>query len=41
VGNNVGLSQNFEPDGNLSGLTGSKPLKFKILDIPGSPTGEK
>jgi hypothetical protein len=37
----VGLGQNFEIDRYLGGLTGSKPSKFKISDIRGSPTGEK
>jgi hypothetical protein len=41
VVDNIGLSQNFEADRNLGGLTGSKSSKFKILDIRGSPTGEK
>jgi hypothetical protein len=41
VGDNVGLRKNFEADGNLGGLIGSKPSKFEILDIRGSPTGEK
>jgi hypothetical protein len=41
VVDNIGLSQNFETDGNLGGLTGSKPSKFEISDICGSPTGEK
>jgi hypothetical protein len=41
VVDNVGLSQNFEADENLDGLTGSKPSKFKISDIRGSPTGKK
>jgi hypothetical protein len=41
VGDNVGLGQNFEAGKNLGGLTGSKPSKFEISDIRGSPTGEK
>jgi hypothetical protein len=41
VGDNIGLSKNFKADGNLGGLTRSKPSKFEILDICGSPTGEK
>jgi hypothetical protein len=41
VVDNIGLSQNFEVDRNLGGLTGSKPSKFKISDIHGSPTDEK
>jgi hypothetical protein len=41
VVDNVGLSQNFEADRNLGGLTGSKPSKFEILDIRGLPMGEK
>jgi hypothetical protein len=41
VGDIVGLDQNIEADGNLVGLTGSKPSKFKISDIRGSPMGEK
>jgi hypothetical protein len=34
------LGQNFEADGNLGGLIGSKLSKFEISDIHGSPTGE-
>jgi hypothetical protein len=41
VRDNVGLSKNFEAGENLGGLIGSKPSKFKISDIRGSPTGEK
>jgi hypothetical protein len=41
VGANIGLRQNFETDGNLGGLTGSKPSKFEILNIRGSLTSEK
>jgi hypothetical protein len=41
VGGNIGLSQNFEADGNLGGLSRSKPSNFEILDICISPTGEK
>jgi hypothetical protein len=41
VRDNVGLSKNFEADWNLGGLIGSKPSKFEILDIRGSPMGEK
>jgi hypothetical protein len=41
VRDNVGLSKNFEADWNLGGLIGSKPSKFEILDIHGSPMGEK
>jgi hypothetical protein len=40
-GDNIGLSKNFEVDGNLGGLIESKPSKFEILDIRRSPTGEK
>jgi hypothetical protein len=41
VENIVGLGQNFETDRYLGGMTGSKPSKFEILDIHGSPMGEK
>jgi hypothetical protein len=41
VVNNIGLSQNFEADKILAELTESKPSKFEISDINGSPTGEK
>jgi hypothetical protein len=41
VVDNIGLSQNFEARRNLGGLTRSKPSKIEILDIRGSPTGEK
>jgi hypothetical protein len=41
VRDNIGLSQNFEADGNLGGLSRSKLSKFEILDIRRSPTGEK
>jgi hypothetical protein len=41
VGDNIRLSKNFEADGNLCGLIESKPSKFEISDIRGSPTGEK
>jgi hypothetical protein len=37
----VGLGQNFEVDENLDGLAGSKPSNFEILNICGSPMGEK
>jgi hypothetical protein len=41
VGDIVGLGQNFEANENLGGLAGPKPSKSKILDIRGSPMGEK
>jgi hypothetical protein len=41
VGDIIGMYQNFETDGNLGGLAGLKPSKYKILDIHMSPMGEK
>jgi hypothetical protein len=41
VGDIVGLSQKFEVGENLDLLAGLKPLKFKILNLRASHTGEK
>jgi hypothetical protein len=37
----IGLDQKFEAGVNLDGLTGSKLLKFEILNIHGSPIDKK